>query len=108
MYDSTNPFDIPPTAEMVAGYIDGLYAWSPAGWARFAGAKQWRIAVSPFTNDGNVLDVETGNAEPSKATGWVTRRRAAGLTPVIYIQSSSWPYVTLFFDTALEVAQYWL
>lgn len=109
MYDSTNPFDIPPTAEMVAGYIDGLYAWPPAGWARFAGAKQWRIAVSPFTNDGNVLDVEAGDAAPSQAPGWVTRRRAAGIAPIIYVQASSWASVRLAF-AAQRVAEpyYWI
>jgi len=109
MYDSTNPFDIPQTAEMVAGYIDGVYVWPPAGWARFAGAKQWRIAVSPFTNAGNVLDVEAGAAAPSQAPGWVTMRRAAGIAPIIYVQASSWASVRLAF-AAQRVPEpfYWI
>lgn len=94
MYDSTAPTDIPVTAPMVAGYVDGLYAWSAAGWARFPNSVKVRIAVSPFTNDGHVLDVETGDATPAQAPGWARMRIAAGISrPTLYVNRSNWAAV---------------
>ncbi len=61
---------------MVAGYINGIYAWSIAGWARFAGKPQWRISITAGANDGDVLDVETGDATPQQA-----------LTPALILRS---------------------
>ena len=85
MYDSTNPFDIPVSAQMVAGYVDGKYAWSVAGWARFPSAVKVRIAVFSSTNDGHVLDVEPGCTWPPEGSvAWVQRRRAAGIDPTVY------------------------
>lgn len=87
LYDSTNPFDI-PAGVAAAGYCDGIYAWSAIGWARFPTAK--RIAVSAATNDGEALDVETGDATPDQAPGWVKMRRAAGvLQPWVYVNRSN-------------------
>lgn len=94
MFDSTNPNDIPTTAQMVAGYVDGIYAWSTAGWARFPNSVKVRIAISPFTNDGHVLDVETGDATPAQAPGWARMRIAAGLQrPTLYVNRSNWSAV---------------
>lgn len=90
-YDSTNPFDIPADAQVVFGYIDGIYAWSAAGWARFPGAVKVRIAIFASTNDGHVLDVEPGCAwPPSVAANWIRMRQAAGLArPTIYCNLST-------------------
>lgn len=89
MYDSTNAFDIPASASIVAGYVDGKYAWSAADWARFDGAIKVRIAVFASTNDGDVLDVEQGDATPQQAPGWIMMRQAAGLAvPTIYCAAS--------------------
>jgi len=77
MYDSVTPSAIPADAEVVAGYVDGLYRWSDADWARFPNAAKVRIAVFPWTNDGDVLDVETGDATPAQAPGWLAQRQAA-------------------------------
>ena len=29
MYDAVTPHNVPESAEMVAGYVDGNYAWPP-------------------------------------------------------------------------------
>lgn len=85
-YDSTNPFDIPADAQVVFGYIDGIYAWSAAGWARFTNAVKLQITISASANRGHILDVEDGCAwPPSVARGWIIMRQAAGLArPTIY------------------------
>lgn len=94
MYDSTNPFDIPTTAAMVAGYLaPSPSAWSPAGWARFPTAVKVRIAVRASTNDGHVLDVENGDATPAQAPGWVSMRRLAGVDPTVYCDRTNRPLV---------------
>lgn len=89
MRDSTRAFDIPADTPMVAGYIDGLYRWSDKDWARFPSAVKVRIAVFANTLDGDVLDVEQGNATPVEAPRWVVRRRAQGIIPVVYCNRSN-------------------
>lgn len=73
--DSTNPFDIPVNTPVVMGYVDGLYKWSPEGWAQHAEAVQVRLATSPLTDDGHGLDVERFDASPQDVPGWLTMRR---------------------------------
>lgn len=109
MYDSVTPGSIPQSAAMVAGYVDGRYAWSAEGWARFPHAVHVPIAVFASTNAGVVLDVETGDATPAQAPGWVQRRRAAGVDPSVYCNTSVWPSVRAAFTSA-GVAQphYWV
>lgn len=48
MYDSTNPGAIPASAALVAGYVDGLYRWSDAAWARFAGVRPTCSNTNPY------------------------------------------------------------
>jgi hypothetical protein len=89
MYDSTTATDIPANAEMVAGYVDGTFRWSDADWALFPRASKIRIAINANTNDGHVLDVEPGDAEPWMAPGWIRQRQAAGIArPTIYCDRS--------------------
>lgn len=85
MYDAVTPSNIPADAQMVAGYVDGRYAWTAADWARFPHAVKVRIAVFPTTDDGHVLDCENGDATPNQCPGWVKMRRAAGADPTIYM-----------------------
>lgn len=112
MYDTINTSisDIPPNPQMVAGYVDGLYAWNQADWNRFPDAVKIRIAVFSNTNDGHVLDVEPGNATPAQAPGWVTLRRASGLaTPTIYVSEGSWDAVwNQFVSQKVEQPLYWV
>lgn len=109
LYDSVNPAAIPLTAAMVAGYVDGMYAWKPADWARFPRAVHVRIACFASTNDGHVLDVERGDATPVQAPGWVQKRRAAGVDPSVYCSMSVWPTVRAAFRTAqVGEPHYWV
>ena len=72
MYDSIHASAIPANAKMVAGYVDGLFKWSTADWARFPHAVKVRIACFGHTDSGQVLDVEAGNATPAQAPAWVS------------------------------------
>jgi hypothetical protein len=93
MYDSTTAADIPADAPMVAGYIDGNYAWTRQDWARFPSAAYLRIAVLHGTNDGAVLDIERGCSETWCAPIWAKMRMAAGLAiPTFYCRPTMpWP-----------------
>jgi len=109
MYDSVTATAIPTNAAVVAGYVDGAYAWSNADWARFPESVKVRIAVFASTNDGHVLDVEDGDATPAQAPGWVRMRRAAGLDPIVYCNASTWPSVISAFSSAgIAGPPYWI
>lgn len=99
MYDGINSDAsvIPTTAQLVAGYVDGDYVWSPADWARFPNSVHVLIAVHQTTNAGQVLDVERGNASPAESVGWVQMRRAAGADPTVYCSLDLWPTVRAAF-----------
>ncbi len=88
-YDSTNANDIPTTAKMVGGYVDGKFKWTPANWQRFPNAIHVPIACFPATNDGVVGDVETGDMLPWELPDWVLRRRIAGVDPTGYVNRSN-------------------
>ena len=109
LFDSITAADIPADAQMVAGYVNGTFQWSAADWSRFPNAVKVRIATRAFINDGHVLDVETGDATPSEAPGWVQMRRAAGVDPTVYCNGSTLSTVQAAFNAA-GVAQphYWL
>jgi hypothetical protein len=100
MYDSTTAADIPADAVMVAGYIDGLYAWHPADWARFPGARHVRIAVNPATSGADVYDVETGDLTPAQCPAVWRRERARGREPVAYVNRANRAQVMAAFDAA--------
>ena len=109
MYDAVTPAHIPSNATMVAGYVDGKYAWRLIDWLRFARAVQVRIAVFPSTNNGHVLDVERGDATPAQAPPWVLRRRAAGVDPTVYCSLAAWPAVRAAFASArVREPHYWI
>lgn len=94
MYDSVTASDIPLSADMVGGYVDGDYAWSQAAWDRFPNAVKVRIATRASTNDGHVLDCETGDAVPGQTGPWAKMRIGSGLSrPTIYCNRSARPAV---------------
>ena len=109
MYDGVDATKLPVTAQLVAGYVDGLYAWSAANWAMFPNSVKVRVAVFSTTNDGHVLDVEPGNATPAQSVDWVLMRRQAGADPSVYMNASTWPTVRSAFQ-ARNVAEphYWV
>ncbi len=110
MYDSVTPHTIPSSAELVAGYLTpSPFAWPDAGWALFPGARHVEIQISSQVNSGHVLDVETGDAPPEHAPGWVAMRRAAGADPTVYCNTSTWPSVRAAFVAAgVPEPHYWL
>jgi len=109
MYDSITAGLIPRDAQLVAGYVDGLYAWSADDWALFADIPHVRIAVFPTTDDGNCANVEAGDMTPENVVGWVELRRAAGVDPSVYCSAASWATVRAQFQ-AQGVAEphYWI
>ena len=94
MRDSTSPGDIPTDGtQLVAGYVNGLYAWDQAGWDRFAGIPCVRIDVNGTDPSADVLDVELGDATVSDAVAWARQklRVASEYLPVIYCSRSVVP-----------------
>src|SRR5258708_23829198 len=77
MQEGVEATNLRASTQVVGGYVEGLYAWSAANWARFPRSVKVRIAVFRDTNDGHVLDVEPGNATPAESVDWVLMRRAA-------------------------------
>jgi hypothetical protein len=111
MFDSVTATSIPPDVQMVAGYIDSQYAWSPRDWDRFTRATKVRIAVFPTTNDGHVLDVEPGNAGPTdRSVGtWIERRRDNGQEPTLYLPLSWWDTMRQSLDRwRIPHPQWWI
>ena len=109
MYDAVTPSQIPANAQMVAGYVDGIYAWHANDWARFPDAVKVRIAVFSRTNDGHVLDIEPGCSTPASAPGWVLMRRRAGVDPSVYCNTSTLPTVQAAFRAAgVPEPHYWI
>lgn len=97
MRDSTAPADIPTAGtDLVAGYLDGSFAWPSAGWARFTSAPHVTIDVNGTRPDADVLDVETGDATPSGSVVWIRKALAvAGRAdvPVLYCNQSNRPAI---------------
>jgi hypothetical protein len=83
-----------PNAAMVAGYINGAYAWSQQDWNLFPHAVHVQVTITASVNSGDVLDVEAGDATPDQAAGWIAMRKAAGYyRPSIYCSLSVIPAV---------------
>lgn len=90
MLDSTAPADIPAGTGIVAGYIDGSWAWSTADWARFGGLHV-TITWNPANLAAKCLDCEPGNCVPADVPGWVAAKRKGGEPhPWVYCMASQW------------------
>ena len=92
MVDSATPGNIDRSAEVVAGYIDGDYAWSLADWHRLPGQK----VVITVAGDvrANVADVENGCMTPEQAAAWIdAKEKAARPEATIYCSRSDLPAV---------------
>lgn len=114
-YDGINSDvgSIPTDAQIVLGYVDGLYTWSDADWARFPHSIKGRIAVFSTTSDGHILDCEPGNCTPAQSVDWVLMRRAAGMDPTVYCNqldpNTGWPAVRAAFQTrGVPEPHYWV
>lgn len=93
MRDSTTATDIPVHGtELVAGYINGTYAWTEEGYARFPGIPHILMDISGDSPHAGVLDVEPGCAAIEAAPPWVRRRHKLlpdAYPPVIYVNRST-------------------
>lgn len=78
MYDSVTWDAIPANAEVVAGYIDGNFAWPHQAWNRWPDAEKVLITVSGSLT-GNVADVENGDMTPAQAAEWIRAKHNAGM-----------------------------
>lgn len=78
MYDSVTPANIPESAQVVAGYIDGDYAWPRQAWNRWPDAEKVLITVTGLLY-GNVADVENGDMTPGQAADWLRAKQRAGM-----------------------------
>lgn len=110
MYDAVTPQNIliaNPNPQMVAGYLNGPYVWSDHDWGLFPNAVHVGISVRASFTEGDVLDVEPGDATPQDAVGWVKARRAAGADPSVYCNASTWPSVKTAFAAAGEPLPHW-
>jgi hypothetical protein len=108
MVDSTNVADDPASAQLVAYYVDGIYATTAAVVrSRFPNAVLVPISAIG-TNNGIVGDQEPGCMDISQAITWVEERRAAGLDPSIYVNETyGWPGARHAFDASGVAEPHW-
>jgi hypothetical protein len=93
MFDTVDVATMPDNPVATAGYVDGHWPTSQQLIQRFPHAKHLSIAVFPSDN-AECLDVESGDATPSEAVGWVRRQHARGIArPVVYCSLSVVPNV---------------
>ena len=109
MYDAVTESNIPANATMVAGYVDGHYANIDRVRARFPHARI--VTITPHgINDAEVADVETGDLTPAQGAEWARKKVAAGKTPTLYCNLSTWPAVQQAVHAAGldHKVQYWI
>lgn len=88
MYDSVNALAIPSTAEMVAGYVTGEFAWEAGIWGRWPRVREVHIDVNgTYPQDADVLDIERGAASPSQARAWIKERVKYGRAALYFSRS---------------------
>jgi len=88
LFDDTSPDLIPLTATAVGYYKDGAYADGTAVAKRFPHAALVGICVRG-ADDGDALDVETGDATIADIYSWLTRQiTRKAYRPLIYISVS--------------------
>ncbi len=107
MADSTSLASLPPGFDLYGGYDDGAWPDADAIAAQFGPKPVVRITVFPQDNEGDCLDVESGDATPADAPGWVQRRRAAGTDPSVYCSEAIWQNVKDTFAHAKVPEPHW-
>ncbi len=109
MYDSITPGDIPVSATLVAGYVDGRWANIAAMRKRFPHATVVTIAVA-HTTRAMVADVEQGDMSPASAVSWArdTMHDVPNTELTIYANTSTWPSIKSAFKAAgVSLPQWW-
>lgn len=89
MYDGITPSTLPPDGDIYASYINGHWPNYFQLSTLFPGKLYVSITVDP-TVPADVYDCEPGNGTPADVPGWVTLARAAGYTPTVYCNYSTW------------------
>lgn len=92
MYDDVNVSLIPADAEYIAAYADGRYENVDAIKKRFPKAHIVLIDVRASYHNGDVLDVEKGDATNDQAPEWFKLRKGKTKTtakPVLYTSASN-------------------
>ena len=93
MYDSVDVSTVPLNAQAVAGYVGGSWPTYLPLVQAFPKAKHLSIAIAA-SEDADCLDIETGDATPDEAPGWVRRQWARGVKrPCLYANLSTMPAV---------------
>lgn len=111
MRDSINPAEIPLAGlELVAGYINGHYAWTSPGWDRFPGLPWVTIDALATHPSADVLDVEPGNPahDAASAKPWVTAAAAIAhraYPPILYCDRDLYPQLLGEFGNS---CRYWV
>ncbi len=88
MYDSTSSADIPAGVDMVAGYTDGLYAWSAADWVRHRASKTVRICAVTIDMTAQVADIENGALTAAQGAEFLVQKKARGQIGALYFSRS--------------------
>jgi len=109
MYDSTNPSAIPADAEMVALYVDGMFAATVADWNRFTRAVKVRISAIGENNNAHVFDCEPGCIwPPENVVHNVVEARKLGIEPTVYCnEQNHWQWVAAEFQAAGVAEPLW-
>lgn len=91
MYDDVNVDLIPKDAQYIAAYADGRYENLSAIQKRFPKAHILKIDVRGYYHNGDVLDVEPGDATNADAVGWFRARKGKTSTekPILYTSASN-------------------
>ena len=93
MYDGIEPDEVPAGAAIYAGYDDG--EWQSYGVLEAAHPAALHVSICvTASGSARCLDVESGDATPDQAPGWVLAQRAAGEPdPWVYMNETTWPAV---------------
>ena len=117
MFDNIDAASIPANAQACAGYAGGKWPDFGAMLQRFPNLAKIGRVKSIAINDtetAHILDVETGDATPEQAPGWVNRMLAKPASvgvykPAVYANASTMPAVKKALDaTGLKRDQYML
>lgn len=95
LFDTITPEVIPKDAFAVAGYTSGQ--WPTYEYVKDHFPHAYRLAICVNAqHDGHYLDVETGDATPAEAPGWLLRQAKRGVgRPVLYANGSTWPVLSM-------------
>lgn len=118
MYDAIHAENIPTTARIVAGYVNGrwpsVYGYtengvrSPSLAERCPDAVVLTIAVSADA-DADILDIERFDATPDEAPAWYVRQKARGNpNATVYCNTSTYDVVRkAFMDARVAMPAWW-